>query len=207
MKKLMTICVMAVMCITAVPSLGTVIQFTDEAVFQAALTPGYYLENFNYAPWLTVEDPAIPNTSFGPTNGWEYDISSPQGLSGQPTPAPDSGGAVAPYNGGQTLTVAFTGPLPTAVGGTFWVTNVSGTFVPGGVVTIKIFSDATYTYLDAVDYPAFSGFISNSPITSMTISTAGNWASMDNLYVGVPEPMTLGLLVIGGLALLIRKRK
>jgi hypothetical protein len=201
----------AVMCaFVAAPALADMTVYTNEATFTAMLQPGYYLENWNYAPWTTIVDPAISSPqSFSGGLGWAYDISSPSGLSGQPIPPPDGpGGAVANYYQGQAVTVTFTGPKPSAVGGIFWVTDLYGNFVNGGTVTINLMSGGSYTYSDTSNWDAFTGFISDSPITSMSIQSS-YFATMDHLYVGNPVPVPaavlLGMLGLGVAGLKLRK--
>ena len=209
MKRSMVLVLsMGAMLLVAGAASGAIITtYTDEAAFKAAIAPGYYQEGFNYAPWLTVEDPAIPSPQSFAGSGWAFQLSSSRGLSGQPTPAPDSGGATAPYYGVDALIVTFTGTLPKAVGGIFWVTNQYGAFVPGGTVALTLNSGGTYTYSDTSNYPAFTGFVSDTPITSMSLIDSGNWASMDNLVVGAPEPATLALMALGGVGLLLCRKR
>jgi len=179
----------------AVPAFADMTVYTNEAAFTAMLQPGYYLENWNYAPWTTIVNPAIPSPQSFSGLGWAYDISSPAGLSGQPIPPPNGpGGAVANYQQGQAVTVNFTGPKPSAVGGIFWVTDINGNFVNGGTVTIKLMSGGTYTYTDTSNWDVFTGFISDSPITSMSIQS-GYFATMDHLYVGNPVPVPAAVLL------------
>jgi hypothetical protein len=208
MKKIMFI---AVMCaFVAGPAFADMTVYTTEASFTAMLQPGYYLEDWNYAPWTTIVDPAISSPqSFSDGLSWAYDISSPSGLSGQPIPPPNGpGGAVANYYQGQAVTITFTGSLPEAVGGIFWVTDVSGNFVNGGSITINLVSGGTYMYTDTSNWDAFTGFISDSPIASMSIQS-NNFATMDHLYVGNPVPLPaaviLGILGLSVAGIKLRK--
>ncbi len=191
----------------------TTVVHTTEGAFTAALAPGYYLEDFNRAPWTTLADDPISAQTFSGTGGWQYQISAPSGLSGQPMP--NAGGAVANFYGGQGVVVTFTGTKkPTAVGGVFWVTNVNGGFLPGQTVTISLANGENYQYSDSSNWDAFTGFISISEIASMTIrSVSGEFATMDHLYVGakappVPEPVTMisAFMGISALGMYIRKR-
>jgi len=199
----------ALLCAFAVPAFANMAVYTNEAAFTAMLQPGYYQEGFNYAPWLTIVDPAISTPQSFAGNGWAYQISSPSGLSGQPIPPPSgSGGAVANYYVGQAVTVTFTGTLPTAVGGIFFVTDLNGNSISGGTVNISLANGGAYNYADSSNWDAFTGFISDSPITSMSIQT-GQWATMDNFIVGeavpVPAAVLLGLLGLSAAGIKLRK--
>ena len=194
MKKLILITVICAF--IASPSFGSIITYTNETNFEAQLQSGYYLEDWNYDPWYSLEPEISEPQSFS-SGVWSYDISSPgaNGLSGQPTY-----GAVAPYRIGSNLQVSFTGTLPTAVGGIFWATDINGNNISNATVTINFANGDSDTYNDTSNYPDFTGFISDTQISSITI-TNGNWATMDHLYVGnvVPVPATilLGLLGLG----------
>jgi hypothetical protein len=208
MKRIIFI---AVMCAyLAVPSLGDMItEYTDEATFTALLKPGYYLEDWNYDPWREVE-PEIPDNQVFSQGDWSYSIMSPgaNGLSGQPFPDDDDAGAVAPYRTGAGLKVTFTGTLPMAVGGIFWITDINGHFLDGQTVTITLDTGETHVYSDSSDWDAFTGYISDTPIASMTL-TGANFVTMDHLYVGNPVPVPaaviLGILGLGVAGWKLRK--
>lgn len=211
------VCVLLALVATVGPASASVTVYTSEGAFTAQLQSGYYLENFDYAPWTTavVDDGYGPITGpevFGGYGDWSYELSSgDDGIDGQLMPG--GGGAVVGQGQGQSFAINFdtylSGPPPTAVGGIFWETNLAGIFESGGTVTITLANLETYTYSDTSDYPAFTGFISDSPIDSMTITAGDHWAAMDHFYVGdaaaspVPEPATiivwslLGLVAAG----------
>lgn len=207
MKTFAAILILLLLAVTAAPTFGGVIAYTNEATFKAALAPGYYQEDFDYAPWTTCVNPAVPSPqSFGPSGGWAYQVSAPSGLSGQVLPG--GGGAVGDYQLGEGITATFTGTLPTAVGGIFWTTDLNGNPVNGGTVYIALANLETYTYTDTSDWDAFTGFISDSPIASIRVTTGGNWATMDHVIVGTtPEPATLAFLGLGGAAIFVRRRR
>jgi len=187
---------MVVLGVSAANSWATFVPYTTEASFTAQLQPGAYVEDFDYAPYTTIANSAIASPQSFSSGIWAYTISSPAGLSGQPVPPPSgSGGAVANYQIGQTVTIAFTGTLPTAVGGIIWMTDLSGNSVSPAAVTVNLVGGGTYTYTDTTDFPAFTGFTSSTPITSMTLSSS-DFSTLDHLVVGaaaVPLPASAGV--------------
>jgi len=215
MKKLAMMGVVAALCAAGLPAWGlSITEYTGataEADFISALLAGYYTEDFDYAPWTTIVNPAITSPQNFSGGSWAYAISSPSGLSGQPIP-PDnsgSGGAVANYMQGQAVTITFSGTLPYAVGGIFWETNLSGAFVNNGIVTLNLASGGTYTYYDSSNWDAFTGYISDTPISSITVQ-ANNFATMDHLIVGnaapVPEPATISIMGLGLVSLTVARK-
>ena len=207
MKKLLLLmAVVAMMCMGGMAQ-AALTWFTTEASFTPNLAPGYYLEDFNYTPWLALSSNGLGSPKTFSGNGWTYQLSTTGsgGLDGSPTPG--SGGAVSTYYVGSPINVAFTGLLPKAIGGIFWTTDINGAFVSGGTVTLTVVGGGTYTYTDTSNYPGFTGFLSDTPITSMAITPGGGlWATMDHVYVGntaaVPEPMSilLGIMGLGSVA-------
>jgi hypothetical protein len=216
MRKLVICLLIALMGVCASTSLGTTV-YTNEASFTAQLQPGYYQEGFDYAPWTSLN--YVPDPSpFTGGSGWNYNLSSVNpnvGLQGVLNPGGVAGGGAVrtQYNveaslndKGGTIQIDFTGTLPMAVGGIFWATNIRGIAVSGENVTLTLVSGGTFTYNDDSNWPAFTGFISDSPIASMSIYVA-DFATMDNFIVGtVPEPATMCLLGLGALGLLRKRR-
>jgi hypothetical protein len=223
MKKLVFI---AVVCFfAAVPSFADMNVYTDEAAFTALLETGYYLEDWDYDPWLDTGTVIHVPQSFSGGFGWSYDISSSgDELDGRPMPG--DGGAVATWSQGNNIEVTFTSPKkPYAVGGIFWVSNFVDEDGDGSPDDLDLFSDGHSVivtivtedgtepvYIDGSNYPGFTGFVSDSPIVSMTLQS-GNFATMDHLYVGnaefVPVPLPaavlLGILGLGAVGLKLRK--
>jgi len=113
---------------------------------------------------------------------------------------------VANYYIGQALTITFDDTmLPRAIGGIFWATDVHGNFLNGQTVTVTLKNGGTYTYSDSSNWDAFTGFISDSPIQSLSLQTS-NFATMDHLYVGSPVPVP-GAVLLGMLGLGYAGRK
>lgn len=202
------------------PDLQTFVR-KSEADFLALMEPGWYTEDFDYSPWTTLGG-GIDPTAFE-ENGWQYTLSSftQNGLDGLPTF--DGGGAVSTWWNNSTITIAFDEPYPHGFAGWFAVTEETGAFRDGArlIVTIHnpdVMTDkahaVTHTVSPKMDgYMAFMGFVTNEPITYVEVTPYihgfPTYAVVDHVIVGIPEPGTLVLLVIGSLivvAYLVRGR-
>jgi len=168
--------------------------FTDEASFVAAIPSGYYLENFS--SFAKDANPASP-LSMGPVNGFSYDISAAGNLY-------SGGGNMSSANIVVPIVISFTGAPVYAVGGNFWLTvldfsTATGSLTIGladGLATMETLTDAIPT--------TFRGFVSTMPITSITLTPATEFATLDNLYVAgapviaaVPAPGAILLVAVG----------
>ena len=178
---------LAVLVVQLSAGAGTTV-FTDETSFLAAIDPDYYLENFNSLPSGTIPSPR----SFGPVNGYSYNVSAEAGLY-------SDGEVMSTNSSGDPLIITFTGSPVSAVGGNFWLTNDAFQPTPGSLV-IDV-ADGTQEILVNPDESTFLGFVSTSPIVSLTLTpdTKSSYATMDDLYVGkavIPAP---GALLLGSL--------
>lgn len=105
-----------------------------------------------------------------------------------------------------------------AIGGRFFGSTAEGTFDRGESVLITA-TDAggtvSQTIVDATRF-SFLGFVSDSAITSLTVSAVQPssgfvWPAVNNLVLAsvVPEPETYALLLAGlaGIGMLVRRRR
>ena len=186
---------------------AAVITYTDQSVFNAAVT-GQVAQDFSgfnglYLNGLVVSVP-----------GYTISASAPGELYAAP-------GLMSTNSADVPLTFTFTGTLPTAVGGLFFVTDVNFGAL-SSTLTVSL-NDGTFINLPAPSAlnltGAFAGFTSDVGITSLTVggpfsSPSGTgFATVNSLYVGtgrsatVPEPSSFALIsVIGLLGLVYRKR-
>jgi hypothetical protein len=206
----------AVTCIllTASPASATTIAtFNNEALFLAALQPNYYLEDFNSLPSGAQQiDPNDPNglilipENFS-SGGFHYSAASPDDSIFITTTADQ---ALSTNTEDFTIVFTFLSDNINAVGGNFFRTDFNGDAI-SGAITVAYNDGTTQTFLDP-DRTDFSGFIFDSNIASLTVSTgpiiinsvtdppSGNFATVDNFTVGAtPEPQSV-LLLLGGLA-------
>ena len=177
-------------------SAGTV-TYTDQATFQAALQPGYFSESFGSV--------ALGASSPQDVSGGGYTISASTGNGSQFW---NAGGGIwlSTDSVGVSMVLTFSGNVPTAVGGTFFDSDLSGN-ANGQWVTVQL-NDGTTTHLSSTTSTSFAGFISDVGITSLTVTPDNpgfsNWGTIGELIVGaptVPEPSSLAVLGVGGVGL------
>jgi len=161
--------------------------YVDEASFVGDILPGFYLEEFSAFGSGSVASPL----SMGPVNGFRYDIAAGSGLF-------SGGGNMSTNALLDPMVITFTGRPVHAVGGNFWLTD-SNFGTASGTLFIQL-ADGSSTQVSLVDPTpsTFYGFISTSPIASVTLRPAvgvDTYATMDDFYVGtIPAP---GAIVLG----------
>lgn len=176
--------------------------YTTEASFLAQVAAGSYTEGFTGAGGSA----ASYSYSGG---GFGYTITATAALGG-PSTVYHSGSFVGNNIAAESLTVTFTAGSPTALGGNFYITNISDVFQTAAV-TLGLSDGTSITYTPA-STAEYRGFISTVPITSITMAAplASQFNTLDNLTVGlatvVPEPATYLMMALGLSGLLMLRR-
>jgi hypothetical protein len=187
--------------------------FSDSATFLSN-TSATYLENFDSLS----DGPPGNNPQGFSDNVFSYTVGSTDQLwSG-------SGNTVSQFLGAagnsSNLTIDFTSGNVTAVGGNFFITDLSDNLAAGSItLTLSDGSFINLTSPTATPTP-FGGFTTDGAlITSLTITggdpAIDNWVALDNLYVGtsssaptaVPEPFTILGTIFGAGYGVVLKRK
>jgi len=173
------------------------VTYTDEAAFLAAVNSlGYTTisEGFESAAWDVTRPDGLDGSLT--TQGITWDASdllrtiAPWARSG-------SYGVFDSFGDPDVMSLDIVAGPAYAIGGYF--TGISATidFNIGGQVA------GTFTLSDT---HSFCGVLDTDGFTSLTIAArSGHWGA-DDFTVAIPEPATLSLLALGGLALLRRRR-
>jgi hypothetical protein len=207
--------------LAAAPAKAAIITtYSNVAAFQGALKASY-VENFDNLPLGENVDPITGEPApMSFTNGkYSYSVDAPgDALFILNDPMNETNEMISTETEDADLVFKFN-PGIDAVGGDFFPTDITGAVIAGSV-TIKFDDGTTKTItVDPTVGAAFTGFVSNVDIASITIGTGSitgtNFVTVDNFYVGgtapnvvAPEPQSIFLL-LGGLsagALLFRRR-
>lgn len=179
--------------------------YDNEGDFLAEVQPGYYLEDFGTP---TTSDLA-PSSFTDGTYTWSATSADDLFVWGEEDAPPLCVGSLGTNSPSYTVTVTFSGAPVTAFGGNLYMTDIGFGPVSGGM-TVEL-NDGTSVELDSPYVDSFTGFTSDVPITSVTLTpesgVEGLYITVDNILVGaaVPEPSSLALLGLGVLAALRRR--
>ena len=190
---------------------AAVITYTDQNVFNPAVT-GQVAQDFSGFSGF------YPNGLVVSVPGYTISASAPGGLYVDV-------GLFSTNSAEAPLTFTFTGTLPTAVGGLFFITD-SNFIAASSTLTVSLNDGTFFINLPAPSAlsltGAFAGFTSDVGITSLTVGgpfsgpvplPVNVYPTVTSLYVNtgstasVPEPSSFALIsVIGLLGLVYRKR-
>ena len=183
--------------------------FTTPASFAAA-TMAPATDTFNLLPIDFIASPS--SRTSGP---YSYVASAPGGLFG-------AGSAANPWLStnlsGTTLTFGSFGGGVSAIGGSFFGSDIAGAFLAGQNLTLtatdSVGASLTQTINNSTQ-TSFLGFASTGTLVSLAVSIANPnaFASVDNLVLAqtapIPEPETYAMLLAGlaTLAIVGRRRR
>jgi len=183
--------------------------FTTSASFAVA-TLASATDAFNLLPIDFIASPS--NRTIGP---YSYVASAPGGLFG-------AGSAANPWLStnlsGATLTFGSFGGGVSAIGGSFFGSDIAGAFLAGQSLTLtatdSVGASLTQT-INGATQTSFLGFASTGTLVSLAVSIASPnaFAAVDNLVLAqaapIPEPETCAMLLAGlaTLATIGRRRR
>lgn len=195
-RSIAVLCLSVAACTTAYSATAV---YTTSASFLATVASGSFLETFTQPE---VDTGSLFSYS---ANGFAYSITANGGMSD----VYRSGAFVGNSLPAESLTVAFTSGNVTAVGGNFFITDITDAFQANSV-TLTLNDGTVVTHLPPDEAGGFRGFTSDMPIISLTMIAppALVYNSLDNLVVGsmIPEQGTYAMMGMGLLGLLAVRR-
>jgi hypothetical protein len=177
---------------------GTTV-YSSSSAFLAQIAPGAYTESFT-----GLDSPPSGAVGFS-GNGFAYSLFAPSDIYA-------SGDFVGTSQINEALTISFLGGNVYAVGGNFFATNISDAF-QSVQISLSLSDGTSVSFTPTSLADSYRGFVSDSAITSLTISAPGMslYAGLDNLTVAavVPEPASVLLASLGliGVGFAARRRR
>lgn len=198
----------AALLIAAGASQATITVFTSQSAFLAAVSaPG--VDTFDDLPLASVSSPLVRSAgSYGYTGTATTSLGTTSLFFGGGTSADVW---LSTRTATDTITFsAFTGGVR-AAGGNFFASDSAGFFTSGNLTLTATDASGTITQtLTNATVTGFLGFVSNGPLTSITIAAAqpvmgSVWPTVNNLTLAtaVPEAQTYAMMLAGlGLGLM-----
>ena len=203
LSSLKPLCLAAVLCAATSAQAGITVYTSESAFLSAVSAPG--VDNFDD---LTIA--AYGDTVYRNAGTYDYQAYSDTGIWGAGGPSDFWLSNNARLN--PIVFSNFSGGV-SAFGGNFFASDVNGQFVPDGTIVLTAADGGSMTYtIDGATTSSFVGFVSTSPLTSVSLGTDGGgyWPTANNVVLAVPEPATYGMMLAGvtllGLAARRRRR-
>jgi hypothetical protein len=199
--SLKPLCLAAMLCAAAGAQAGITV-YTNEADFLSAVSaPGTdTFDDLEVAPYGDIV--------YRTAGAYNYQAYSATGIWGAGGPADFWLSNNTRYH--PIVFSQFTGGV-SAFGGNFFASDIAGEFVPDGTLVLTAVDGGTLTYdLAGATTTSFLGFVSTSPLTSVTLGTDGGgyWPTANNVVLAVPEPATYGMMLAGiGLVGVVARRR
>lgn len=193
LSSLKPLCLAAMLCAAAGAQAGITVYTSESAFLSAVSAPG--TDTFDD---LTIGSNG--DTVYRSAGAYNYQAYSAAGIWGAGGPTDFWLSNNLSYN--PIVFSNFSGGV-NAFGGNFFASDIAGQFVDGTVVLTAV-GGGTLTYdLAGATTTSFLGFVSTSPLTSVTLGTDGGpyWPTANNVVLAVPEPATYGMM-LAGIALL-----
>ena len=189
------------------PVHAATITFNNQANFLSQVAPGYYQEDFSS---LASGNLSVSSLGFS-GNGFAYTASVLNTtLWGGTVGSRVLSTADSAF--GNILSLTFTSGNVTALGGNFFYDDETSP-TGAGVDVLLTLNDGTSLIVALATTSSFGGFISDTPILSLSFDAGGarRFPSMDNIVVGsgsaVPEPGSMMLVMFGGAAVYFLRRR
>lgn len=188
--SLKTLSLAALLCLADAAQAGISV-YTNQADFLRAVSaPGVdTFDDLSAGPY--------GDTVLRAAGAYDYRVSSAGGLWGAGGPSDywlSNNARLAPI-----VFSGFSGNL-NAFGGNFFASDVTGQYAPNGTLVLTAVDGGALTYrLAGATASSFVGFLSSSPLSSVTLGTDGGeyWPTANNVVLAVPEPATYGMLLAG----------
>lgn len=184
------LCLAALLCAATGAQAGIIV-FTSESAFLSAVSaPGVdTFDDLAVGPYGDV----VHRTA----GAYHYQAYSSTGIWGAGGPSDFWLSNNLRYN--PIVFLNFSGGV-SAFGGNFFASDIAGQFVPNGTLVLTAVDGGSLTYdVYGATTSSFVGFVSTSPLSSVTLGVDGGsyWPTANNVVLAVPEPATYGMVLAG----------